>query len=272
MGAGASTSDLPEKLTEEDLKRICGDKYEDIIYKSLCDSEGNVSREQFLHVVSDNLEKEVFHVYQSFCPHGDIDSRTFVKLCKDAKLTNKKNFTVTDCDLMFQKAKSQSGVTTKTLNYSTFRQNLVEEIAKKKSMEATQILTKIARVEGPTLHGTKADAVKFHDDKSTFTGAHAQGGPNFKAEGSAVQMEELLDRGEADVRGVASSGKASGKAEAAEAPAEHHRAAIRVQTMHRKNTAKKLIEGIKEVRTKHTFFPTSRLLKLTLIDALTCNF
>jgi len=30
---------------------------------------------------------------------------------------------------------------------------------------------------GPTFTGTKADHVKFHDDKSLYTGVYARGGP-----------------------------------------------------------------------------------------------
>lgn len=30
---------------------------------------------------------------------------------------------------------------------------------------------------GPTFSGTQAEAVKFHDDKSLYTGVHSQGGP-----------------------------------------------------------------------------------------------
>ena len=30
---------------------------------------------------------------------------------------------------------------------------------------------------GPSLEGTKADAVRLHDDKQSYTGVHARGGP-----------------------------------------------------------------------------------------------
>ena len=35
----------------------------------------------------------------------------------------------------------------------------------------------IAAAGGPQFAGTKADNVKFHDDKSQYTGVYAQGGP-----------------------------------------------------------------------------------------------
>ena len=56
---------------------------------------------------------------------------------------------------------------------------------------------------GPAFSGTKADKVKFHDDKSLYTGVYAQGGPtNVGGTGAANDLSSLLDRSDADVRGV----------------------------------------------------------------------
>jgi hypothetical protein len=56
---------------------------------------------------------------------------------------------------------------------------------------------------GPALSGTKAQANKFHDDKSLYTGTHANGGPAAVAKGAGHEpLAKLLDRGDCDVRGV----------------------------------------------------------------------
>lgn len=53
----------------------------------------------------------------------------------------------------------------------------------------------IGQSQGPTINATKADAVRFHDDPSTYTGAHAKGGPSFEqGSGPGVTLENLLDR------------------------------------------------------------------------------
>lgn len=39
------------------------------------------------------------------------------------------------------------------------------------------MLKKIESLDGPHFHGTKAQQVKLHDDKSTYTGVYAKGGP-----------------------------------------------------------------------------------------------
>lgn len=46
-------------------------------------------------------------------------------------------------------------------------------------MDTEKYIEKLSRCDGPSLHGvTKAGPNRFHDDKSTYTGAHAQGGPS----------------------------------------------------------------------------------------------
>lgn len=54
---------------------------------------------------------------------------------------------------------------------------------------------------GPVLTGTKAQATKFHDDKSLYTGVYAQGGPS-TVDGKVSDLSQLADRSGADVRGV----------------------------------------------------------------------
>lgn len=52
--------------------------------------------------------------------------------------------------------------------------------------------------------GTKTEKVKWHDDKTTYTGVYANGGPTTVDKGSAMisDISELCDRTQANVRGV----------------------------------------------------------------------
>jgi len=63
---------------------------------------------------------------------------------------------------------------------------------------------KICAVGGPVFAGTKADKVKFHDDKSLYTGVYAQGGPTTvdAGKGAISDISQLCDRSSADVRGI----------------------------------------------------------------------
>jgi len=45
----------------------------------------------------------------------------------------------------------------------------------------------VSESKGPILVGTVADAVKFHDDKSLYTGVYAHGGP------TTVDIDKVAD-------------------------------------------------------------------------------
>jgi len=49
--------------------------------------------------------------------------------------------------------------------------------AEKKGVDTEAIKATIIKHGGPTFTGTVTDNVKFHDDKSLYTGVYAQGGP-----------------------------------------------------------------------------------------------
>ena len=174
MGSGASAfATIPEKLSEADAKQLCGDKYDAQKFIALKDSNGFISRENFSLIISDDIEQRSFEVFMSFCPVGQLDSRTFIKICRDCKIFNK-NFNTTDADLIFQKVRAKFQISAKVFNYDYFRNYVVPEIATKNNVDITRVLKKIANSSGPTLNGvTEAEPVRLHDDPSTYTGAHA---------------------------------------------------------------------------------------------------
>lgn len=62
----------------------------------------------------------------------------------------------------------------KKVSYDVFRAIAIPCIAEKKKMEVSALVAMLATKSGPTLNNTTtAEANKFHDDKSTYTGAHA---------------------------------------------------------------------------------------------------
>jgi len=118
--------------------------------------------------------------FQAFCgSHCDLDGKSFAKLCKDTGLVDAR-FTATSADLVFAKVCRKG---TRRLDFSDFQEAL-QLVAEKKSAELSEVLTKVASAKGPRLHKTtKVHAVRFHDDKSTYTGTHAHGGPDSGAKG-----------------------------------------------------------------------------------------
>lgn len=113
--------------------------------------------------------KRVFMAFADEAGTGNdkLDGREFIKLCVDCELISKK-FTKNDVDVCFAVAARKE----KQIDFDKFK-IAIREMAKKKDEACYVTQKKIADSSGPKKHGaTKADAVRFHDDKSTYTGAH----------------------------------------------------------------------------------------------------
>ena len=137
-------------------------------------------------------------MFQKYCgAKSEMDGKTFAKMAKDTKLLDKK-LTTTDVDLIFAKIKDKSQ---RTIMYEQFKKG-VEEFAKKKGITFDDCVSSILAVGGPQFQGTKADYVKFHDDKNLYTGVHLNGGPDTGGSGKIGDLSQLADRSQADVRGV----------------------------------------------------------------------
>lgn len=221
---GGAVASLPDKLTEEELKNICGDRFDQAVCDSLKDEEGFIDKAKFLeasglgappapatgHV---SHEAEARHVFTSYCEktHGVMESKTFIKLCKDLKFLNKK-FSSGEADLIYTKSKGKHP----SITFEIFKDEILAAVAEKKGVSVDVLINKIAASDGPILSGTVADNVKFHDDTSTYTGAIAKN-ENFKNDISAAGADE-------------------------------NNAALKLQNVHRVKQAKAHVENLKEVR------------------------
>merc|ERR1712100_188456 len=70
-------------------------------------------------------------------------------------------------------------------------QHALWHIAEKKGIDAEAVLRRVALLGsgGPILNGTKAEMVRFYDDKSTYTGTHLHGGPDVGPSAKASDSE-----------------------------------------------------------------------------------
>ena len=99
---------------------------------------------------------------------AEMDGKTFAKLAKDTKILDK-NLTATDIDLVFAKVKDKAARKITQTQFVT----AIEQCAAKKKSTFEQLSQTICAVGGPVFTATKADKVKFHDDKSLYTGVYA---------------------------------------------------------------------------------------------------
>lgn len=94
-----------------------------------------------------------------------------MKVAKDSGLLDAKSLTTTDIDLIFAKVKTKGA---KKITFPQFKEALSHFAAKK---GLTSVEDQILAVGGPIFTGTKTEKVKWHDDKTTYTGVYARGGP-----------------------------------------------------------------------------------------------
>ena len=108
-------------------------------------------------------------VFSTFS-HGEkeIDGKTFAKFAKDCGVLNKA-CTTTDIDLIFAKVKDKAA---RKITFSQFKDAL-KLCAEKRKEEYSALEASVLAAGGPVFSGTKAEANKFHDDKSLYTGVYA---------------------------------------------------------------------------------------------------
>ena len=138
-------------------------------------------------------------VYGAFANGKEMDGKSFAKLAKDCQLLDKK-LTTTDIDIIFAKIKDHSE---RKITFQQFTVG-IDNIASKKGMSAEQVIEHIVQAGGPHFQGTKAQHVKLHDDKTTYTGVYAAGGPTTvdAGHGKISDISQTCDRTAADIRGV----------------------------------------------------------------------
>lgn len=126
-----------------------------------------------------------------------MEGKTFAKVAKDSKILNKV-LTATDVDLEFAKIKDKAA---RKINFAQFEMG-IEILASKRGETFEELVGKMISQGGPVYQGTKAEAVKYHDDKSLYTGVYANGGPSsVGGTGGVSDISQLCDRSAADVRG-----------------------------------------------------------------------
>ena len=146
------------------------------------------------------MQTSLQNIFTSFSPKDPLtmDGREFAKCIKDCKLLTKK-VTPTDVDLTFAKVKTP-GAAHRRITYNQFC-NAIDILANKEGVLPEIYRQKLISSEGPKYNATKAENVKFHDDKSLWTGVYAKGGPS-NTSGKYNDLSALANRKVANVRGV----------------------------------------------------------------------
>ena len=141
----------------------------------------------------DSHAKKLFKQY--VLSENKIDGRSFVKIFRDNNLLTK-SFTSIDLDIIFAKNKSKGD---RKLTFEQFEKCL-KECSDKLKKDYCDLISSFSD-NGPVYSGTKTESVKLHDDKTTYTGVYAKGGPS-TIDNENGDLSNLLNRKEATVRGI----------------------------------------------------------------------
>jgi len=180
----ATAKSLFNKVDKTGDGTIDFDEFVDYIYStdksSTRTTDGRHARLAFMSAVGnadeedDGLWAKCEVVFQTYAGgDGKFEARDLQKLCQDCVLFDRK-FKRTDLDVIFTAAKSKGA---KVINFEAFK-DCVRGIAKKKGTPVKAVQAAVADREdiGVQINATATDNVRFHDDKSTYTGMHARGG------------------------------------------------------------------------------------------------
>jgi len=149
--------------------------------------------------------QQAFEAFASFGtgPTREMDNSHFSKMLKECKIIDGKTFTTTDADLLFNKVKAKGE---RKLTFAAFRDGAIPEIAAKKKT-TPEAIADVVSSSAPQSSGTKAEAVKFHDDKTQYTGVYKAGGPT-NVDRNAGSLAGVVDRRVGnDVRGTTTTQK-----------------------------------------------------------------
>jgi len=181
------------------------DEFVDYIYssdkRSTRTTDGRHARLAFLGAVeaADEEDEGLWHrceaVFNDYSGQDKrFESRDLLALCRDCVLFDRQ-FKKTDLDVIFFSAKEKGK---NTINFEGFK-NCVRGIAKKKkqpsSVKAVQAIIAEREGLGVEQKATKTDAVRFHDDKSTYTGMHARGGAHGGDASGALDRASKISAG-----------------------------------------------------------------------------
>lgn len=149
MGAGASTA-IPDVFTEEQIKVIVGEKFDQAIYDKLKDENGCVSKTQFLIAcgIMPDYETEAESVFNKYCHNGEMDTTSFSHICLDLKILNKQ-FPKQEADAIFNDAKNAHGG---KVTWTVFRSEIVPKVAEKKERTVDSLIKKLAAAEDPRFY------------------------------------------------------------------------------------------------------------------------
>jgi hypothetical protein len=120
--------------------------------------------------------------------HMQMDSKQFMKLCRDSGLVDSPS-TAVAADLCFAKAKPRGA---RRIVFADFLVTLAL-LAQERNVPEDEVMAQVASCPGPRRNSSTPEWCRLHDDKSTYTGVYANGGPK-TLDGMVPDLAKILSR------------------------------------------------------------------------------
>lgn len=257
MGSGASALRmLPERLTERDAERFCGIRFNKGQFDALKGTDGTIDRAEMIKAMSVYTEREVANLFGAYCPNGEMDSHTFLKLLRDGKFLSKKGMSANEVDLVFEKSRRSLIVLSKTISYECFREYTIPEVASRVQMTVDEMLYKLSRMESPKLSNvTETRPYHLHEttDKRISHSIYENVPSHSRSTTSSISTTTTSDNSAPTSTHITATSNNATWLTATSIMDESkmiNKAAIKIQCVARGNLAKQKSQRIKAIRQK----------------------
>lgn len=255
MGSGASVP-LPEVMDAAFFQQH--GVFDENKFRALRGKNNKISRDVVLATNEAGIEREVFLVYMMFCPNGEMNTQSFLRLCLECKLL-RKSFNKAAAEILFHQAKFRVGLEEDRVNYPFFRGEVIPDICRVRELSMEDLLKRIGSCDGPSENETRV--IKRTIGESLFiataavaaeTGhvvASAAAVTNVKHDESRAAEETSGDAAGDDAEGGAAIPRTlSDRQKHINQTKEQIEAAKRIQAATRSKFAKRKVDGLREVR------------------------
>mmetsp|Transcript_6020 Transcript_6020/g.9814 ORF Transcript_6020/g.9814 Transcript_6020/m.9814 type:complete len:373 (+) Transcript_6020:169-1287(+) len=147
-GAVSIGADLPERLTEDQVKAVCGENYNPHWFQGLQNERHTVALSDLTIVVNSKVEREVLHLYFTYCPTGRMKNSAFYAMCRESKLLTKMDFPIQKAEKIFETVVGEhEAMDVRTISYHTFRHHVIPMIAPLKSWKVDKVMLRLSQCE-----------------------------------------------------------------------------------------------------------------------------
>ncbi len=147
---GGDLSKVSDIVTVEDAYNICGNRFNENVYKRAC-NDGILTKTSFISEINTYLEKCVEDFFQNYSKSGNMELVTFLNMLRRRALFDRKSFRISDGEVLFYLALEKENTQSNTITYASFRSIIIPELAIKKEINVSEMLSQIMRVDGITL-------------------------------------------------------------------------------------------------------------------------